>query len=53
MLFALAAIVVTFVVVNTARQRSARREDNADERAALQRRARVRELRGRTNDHGD
>lgn len=53
MLFALAAVAALFVVVNIARQRVARREDDADDLAAMHRRARVRELRGRTNHRRD
>ena len=50
MLFALAAVAALFVVVNIARQRAARREDDEDEHSAMHRRARVRELRSRIDD---
>ena len=53
MLFALAAVAALLVVVNIARQRVARREDVADDRAAFARRARVRELRSRRTDRAE
>lgn len=53
MLTALVAVVALFVVANVARQRVARREADADDEAAMQRRARMRELRSRANDRRD